>query len=44
MAVVCHFAINFVRNTKDKKGIELRIKLVGWNPDYPASLLVTPDS
>ena len=44
MAVVRHFAINLVRNAKDKKSIKVRRKLAGWNPDYLASLLVNPDS
>jgi predicted transposase YbfD/YdcC len=44
MAVVRHFAINLVRNAKDKKSIKVRRKLAGWDPDYLASLLVNPDS
>jgi hypothetical protein len=44
MAVVRHFAINLVRNAKDKKSLKVRRKLAGWNPDYLASLLVNPDS
>ncbi len=44
MAVVRHFALNLVRNAKDKKSIKVRRKLAGWSPDYLASLLVNPDS
>jgi predicted transposase YbfD/YdcC len=39
MAVVRHFAINLVRQAKDKKSIKLRRKLAGWNDDYLASIL-----
>jgi len=44
MAVVRHFAINLVRNAKDKKSIKTRRKLAGWSTDYMISLLVNPDS
>ncbi len=44
MAIVRHFAINLVRNAKDKKSLKIRRKLAGWNPDYLASLLINPDS
>jgi predicted transposase YbfD/YdcC len=40
MAVVRRFAINLVRNARDKKSIINRRKSAGWNPDYLASLLV----
>jgi predicted transposase YbfD/YdcC len=39
MAVVRHFAINLVRQARDKKSIKLRRKLAGWNDDYLASIL-----
>jgi len=42
MAVVRHFAINIVRNAKDKKSIKLRRKVAGWNPDYLYELLTRP--
>ena len=38
MAVVRHFAINFVRSAKDKPSIMLRGKAAGWNPNYLAGL------
>lgn len=48
MAIVRHFAINLVRNAKDKKSLKLRRKLAGWNPEYLQSLIalsnVNPDS
>jgi predicted transposase YbfD/YdcC len=44
MAVVRHFALNLVRNAKDKKSLKTRRKLAGWDPDYLHSLLVNPDS
>ena len=44
MAVVRHFALNLVRNAKDKKSVKTRRKLAGWSPDYLASLLVNLDS
>lgn len=44
MAVVRHFAINLVRNAKDKHSIKVRRKLAGWNTDYLRSLIVNPDS
>ena len=44
MAVVRHFALNLVRNAKDKKSVKTRRKLAGWDPDYLASLLVNLDS
>ena len=39
MAVVRHFAINLVRQAKDKSSIKLRRKVAGWDVDYLASLL-----
>jgi predicted transposase YbfD/YdcC len=41
MAVVRHFAINLVRQTKDKKSLKLGRKLAGWADDYLASILGT---
>jgi predicted transposase YbfD/YdcC len=41
MAVVRHFAINLVRQTKDKKSLKLRRKVAGWADDYLASILGT---
>ncbi len=39
MAVVRHFAINLVRQAKDKKSQKLRRKLARWDTEYLASLL-----
>ena len=39
MAIVRHFAINIVRNAKDKHSIKLRRKLAGWNEKYLETLL-----
>ncbi|MGZ3361981.1 MAG: ISAs1 family transposase [Xanthobacteraceae bacterium] len=39
MAVVRHFAINLVRNAKDKHSIRLRRKCAGWDPKYLATIL-----
>jgi len=39
MAVVRHFAINLVRQAKDKKSIKLRRKLAGWADEYLAAIL-----
>ena len=39
MALVRHFAINIVRQAKDKKSLKLRRKLAGWDPDYLQSLI-----
>jgi predicted transposase YbfD/YdcC len=39
MAVVRHFAINLVRQAKDKKTIKLRRKIAGWTDEYLASIL-----
>jgi predicted transposase YbfD/YdcC len=44
MAVVRHFALNLVRNAKDKKSVKVRRKRAGWDLDYLASLLVNLDS
>jgi hypothetical protein len=29
-----HFALNLVRNAKDKKSVKTRRKLAGWDSDY----------
>jgi len=39
MAVVRHFAINIVRNAKDRRSIKLRRKIAGWDPKYLQALL-----
>ena len=39
MAIVRHFAINIVRNAKDKRSIKLRRKLAGWDTKYLDQLL-----
>ena len=44
IAVIRHFAINLVRNAKDKRSLKVRRKLAGWSTDYLKSLLVNPDS
>jgi hypothetical protein len=44
MALVRHFALNLVRNAKDKKSLKTRRKLASWNTNYLADLLVNLDS
>ena len=39
MAIVRHFAINIVRNAKDKHSIKLRRKRAGWDTNYLNQLL-----
>ena len=39
MAIVRHFAINIVRNAKDKRSIKLRRKRAGWDNNYLETLL-----
>jgi predicted transposase YbfD/YdcC len=39
MAVVRHFAINIVRNAKEKRSIKLRRKIAGWDTTYLERLL-----
>jgi predicted transposase YbfD/YdcC len=39
MAVVRHFAINIVRNAKEKRSIKLRRKIAGWDTNYLERLL-----
>ena len=39
MAIVRHFAINLVRNAKDKRSIKLRRKCAAWDTNYLETLL-----
>lgn len=39
MAVVRHFALNLVRQAKDKRAIKRRRKVASWNPDYLLEIL-----
>jgi len=39
MAIVRHFAINLMRDVKDKRSIKLRRKRAGWDPKYLATIL-----
>ena len=39
MAIVRHFAINIVRNAKDKRSIKLRRKIAGWDTKYLEKLI-----
>lgn len=39
MAIVRHFAINSVRNAKDKRSIKLRRKIAGWDTNYLETLI-----
>ena len=39
MAVLRHFAINLVRQGKDKRSLKLRRKIASWDPRYLAELL-----
>lgn len=39
MAVVRHFALNLVRQAKDKRSIKRRRKRASWDPQYLANLL-----
>ena len=39
MAIVRHFAINIVRNAKDKRSIKLRRKIAGWDTNYLEKLI-----
>ena len=39
MAVVRHFALNLVRQAKDKRAIKRRRKVASWNPDYLTEML-----
>ena len=39
MAILRHFALNLVRQVKDKRTIKLRRKAAGWNPDILAAIL-----
>jgi predicted transposase YbfD/YdcC len=43
MAVVRHFALNLVRQAKDKRAIKRRRKVASWNLDYLCEMLqITP--
>jgi predicted transposase YbfD/YdcC len=43
MAIVRHFALNLVRQAKDKRAIKRRRKVASWNPDYLREMLqLTP--
>jgi len=43
MAVVRHFALNLVRQAKDKRAIKRRRKVASWNPAYLLEMLqITP--
>ncbi len=39
MAVVRHFALNLVRQAKDKRPIKRRRKVASWNPEYLLEIL-----
>ena len=39
MAVVRHFAINLVRDAKDKRSIKTRRKRASWDPAYLRAIL-----
>ena len=39
MAVVRHFALNLVRQVKDKRAIKRRRKVASWNPEYLTEML-----
>ena len=41
MAVVRHFALNLVRQAKDKRAIKRRRKVASWNPQYLTEMLTT---
>ena len=42
MAVVRHFALNLVRQAKDKRAIKRRRKMAAWDPKYLAEVLGAP--
>ncbi len=42
MAVVRHFALNLVRQLKDKRAIKRRRKVASWKPDYLLEILQPP--
>lgn len=42
MAVVRHFALNLVRQAKDKRAIKRRRKMASWNPNYLLDILQAP--
>ena len=39
MAIVRHFALNLVRQLKDKRAIKRRRKVASWNPEYLMEML-----
>ena len=39
MAVVRHFAINLLRQPRDKRSLKNRRKVAGWNTSYLATIL-----
>jgi hypothetical protein len=39
MAVVHHFALNLVRQAKDRRAIKRRGKMASWDPRYLAEIL-----
>jgi hypothetical protein len=39
MAVGRHFALNLVRQAKDKRAIKRRRKVASWNPQYLTEML-----
>ncbi len=39
MAVVRHFALNLIRQAKDKRAIKRRRKVASWNPQYLTEML-----
>ena len=43
MAVVRHFALNLMRAATDKRSLKLRRKVAGWDPNYLADLLTSPN-
>ena len=43
MAVVRHFALNLMRAATDKRSLKLRRKVAGWDPNYLADPLTSPN-
>jgi predicted transposase YbfD/YdcC len=41
MATVRHFALNLVREARDKRSIKSRRKIAGWDPDYLDAILTS---
>ena len=42
MALVRHFALNIVRQAKDKRAIKRRRKVASWSPLYLMEMLQSP--